>query len=279
MFCKYRSRHFIQKYGGDQSMSNKKAPALFVGHGSPLNAIENNEFTAEWERLSQDFNAPNAILSVSAHWHTDGTRITDDPHPKMIYDMYGFPEELYRVAYPAKGASELAHATADMIESEVVFDRSWGYDHGTWSVLSRMYPHADIPVYQMSVNRNANVSEHYRIGQNIAKLREQGVMIFGSGNIVHNLSMANYEMSGGYPFAEQFDRYIAENIKKRDFEKILQYNRVENGHDFAFITPDHYDPLLYVLGASDESDQLHIFNKKCVMGSMSMTSYLFRNES
>ena len=193
-------------------METKKMPALFIGHGSPMNAIEDNQYTRNWIEIAGEFPKPKAILAISAHWYTDGSRITDEAHPKMVYDMYGFPDELYKVLYEAKGAPELAHLTKDLIKRDVKIDNSWGYDHGTWSVLCKMYPEADIPVYQLSVDSSASAQTHFKIGQEISALREKGVLILGSGNVVHNLSKISWEMEGGHPWAVDFDNYIKNKI-------------------------------------------------------------------
>lgn len=253
----------------------KRMPALFVGHGSPMNAIENNEFTRGWEKIASQIPKPEAILSISAHWYTEGSRITDAPHPKMIYDMYGFPDALYEVVYKPKGAPELAQLTKTLITKEVKIDNSWGCDHGTWSVLSKMYPEADIPVFQLSIDGSASAESQFKIGQEISILRDQGILIFGSGNIVHNLSRVSWEMEGGYPWAVEFDAYIKDKIIKRNYQDVINYETAGESSQSAFYTPDHFYPLLYVLGASKEDDQVSIFNDSCTMGSMSMTSYLF----
>lgn len=255
--------------------SGIKMPTLFVGHGSPMNAIEDNEFTMNWEEIAKKIPKPKAILSVSAHWYTHGSRIMDSRQPEMIYDMYGFPDELYRIEYKAKGAPELSHLTKDLIKRDVQIDNSWGYDHGTWSVLSRMYPDADIPLYQLSVDANSGAETHFKIGQEISSLREKGVLILGSGNVVHNLSKINWNMEGGYPWAIDFDEYIKEKITQKQFQDVIDYKKAGDSSKIAFYTPDHFYPLLYVLGASSTNDQVKIFNDKCLMGSMSMTCYLF----
>lgn len=253
----------------------KRMPALFVGHGSPMNAIEENQFVKEWKALGNKIPRPDAILSVSAHWFTENTRVTDSQAPETIYDMYGFPDELYRIVYNAKGSPHFAHLTQNMISRKVAIDNSWGYDHGTWSVLHRIYPNADIPVFQLSVDRNASVGEHYEIGQELCGLREQGVLILGSGNTVHNLARVNWDMEGGYPWAEEFDAYIKENIIGRKDENIINYQKAGASSSLAFTTLDHFAPLLYVLGASEKTERVTVFNDSCILGSLSMTSYLF----
>lgn len=252
-----------------------RMPALFVGHGSPMNAIEDNEFTRSWEIIALQIPKPKAILSISAHWYTEGTRITDAPQPKMVYDMYGFPDALYEVVYKPKGAPELAQLTKTRITKEVKIDNSWGFDHGTWSVLSKMYPEADTPVFQLSIDGSASAESQFKIGQEISALRDQGILIFGSGNIVHNLSRVSWEMKGGYPWAVEFDDYIKDNIVNKQYENVINYKTAGESSQSAFYTPDHFYPLLYVLGASKEDDKVAVFNDSCTMGSMSMTSYLF----
>lgn len=254
----------------------KKMPVLFIGHGSPMNAIEDNEYTRNWVKLADEIPKPKAILSISAHWYTKGTRIVDEAAPKMIYDMYGFPDELYKVIYGAKGATELATLTRKLVKAAVTVDNSWGYDHGTWSVLNKMYPEADIPVYQLSIDSTASAEEHFRIGGEISILREQGVLILGSGNVVHNLSRINWGMKGGYPWAVEFDNFIKDKIIQRAYEDIIHFEKVGNAYESVFPVPDHFYPLLYVLGASREEDSVSIINDSCILGSLSMTSYLFK---
>lgn len=251
-----------------------KMPVLFIGHGSPMNAVENNQFTRGWEEIAGKIPKPKAILSISAHWYTAETRINNTEKPAMVYDMYGFPDELYRVVYPAPGAPELAEITRNQISREVKVDNIWGLDHGTWSVLHRMYPTAEIPVYQLSIDMNASAEIHYKIGQELTLLREQGVLILGSGNIVHNLSQVNWMLAGGYPWADAFDDYIQQKILKAEHEAIINYHLAGESSKLAFITPEHFYPLLYVLGASDGDDSITIFNNSRTLGSISMTSYL-----
>lgn len=253
----------------------EKMPVLFVGHGTPMNAIEDNAFTAQWEKLSQRIPRPRAILAVSAHWFTRGTRVQSSPAPGMIYDMYGFPDALYRIVYGAPGAPELAQRTAALLGDAAVLDDTWGFDHGAWSVLCRIYPKADIPVFQLSVDRGAAPGDHLALGRKLRALRGEGVLILGSGNIVHNLGRVNWDMAGGYPWAGTFDRYIRDNVVDRNEENLLHFERSGVPAGLAFTGLDHFAPFLYALGASDETDAVQVFNDACVMGALSMTSYLF----
>jgi 4,5-DOPA dioxygenase extradiol len=254
---------------------SEKMPALFVGHGSPMNAIEDNNYSVIWSEIGEKITKPEAILSVSAHWNTDGIRISDEAKPKMVYDMYGFPDELYRVKYPAEGSPELARLAKSLLGDSVKIDNTWGIDHGTWSVLRRMYPKCDVPVFQLSVDYRAGAAAHYEIGKKIAALRQKGVMIFGSGNVVHNLERIKWDMKGGQPWAEEFDLYIKEKILEGNHQDIIHYEKAGSAARLSFTTPEHFHPLLCVLGAVDESDSITIFNNSCTMGSLSMTSYLF----
>lgn len=253
-----------------------KMPVVFIGHGSPMNAIEENQYVEEWRALREKIPKPEAILSISAHWFTDGTRVMTTDTAKTIYDMYGFPEELYRVVYNAKGSPYYAQEVKSLISREIMIDNSWGYDHGTWSILHRVYPEADIPVFQLSVDRYASAAQHYRMGQELYKLREQGVLILGSGNVVHNLSRIDWNKENeGYSWAEEFDNYIYENILERRNNNVIDYQKAGNSSSLAFTTMDHYAPLLYVLGATNEQDKITVFNKAYALGSLSMTSYFF----
>lgn len=254
---------------------DKKMPVLFVGHGSPMNAIEDNEYVRTWKEIAKKIPKPEAILCISAHWVTSGTRINDQENPKIVYDMYGFPQELYNVKYDANGSNRLAHDTIRYINRAVKIDNSWGIDHGVWSVLCNMYPEADIPIYQLSIDDNISAETHFDIGKDIGILREKGVLIIGSGNVVHNLSKVKWTMEEGYPWALEFDNFIMENIKNKNYENVVDYEKAGNSSKLAFLTTEHFYPLLYVLGAVGENDKLSIFNNSCTMGSLSMTCYLF----
>lgn len=255
-----------------------RMPLIFVGHGSPMNAIEDNSYSRSWKELGTRLPKPAAILSVSAHWFTGGTFASDSALPKTIYDMYGFPDALYEIVYNAPGAPETARRAAALLGKSNALDRSWGLDHGTWSVLHRMYPKADVPVFQLSVDRGASFRAHYEMGRLLKPLREEGVLILGSGNVVHNLARVNPGQAGGYPWAEVFDGYIKESVVGGDYEKAVDPRGAGSSAQLAVPTPDHYAPLLYVLGAADAADGVTAFNDECVMGSLSMTSYLFEGK-
>ena len=253
----------------------KRTPVLFVGHGSPMNAIEDNAFSAEWIALGKRLERPKAILSVSAHWFIPGTHVSSVPVNHTIYDMYGFPDELYHVAYNAPGAPELAARTGALLGGKARLDDSWGLDHGTWSVLRRMYPEADIPVFQVSVDRLATAAQHIAIGQALSPLRDEGVMIFASGNVVHNLGRVGWDMQGGYPWAEEFDAYVKNAVLRGDTSAVADYQQVGIAARQAVPMLDHFAPLLTALGASDANDTPTVFNQALSMGSLSMTSYLW----
>lgn len=260
-------------YKGGFPMS--KMPVIFVGHGSPMNAIEDNKFTRGWREMATKIPKPKAIVSVSAHWYTKGTKIMNEENPKTIHDMYGFPKELYEIFYNVKGNPELAKQTKIMITKQSEFDNSWGIDHGTWSVLVHMYPERDIPVFQISVDAQAPAKTHYQIGKELKSLREQGVLIFGTGNIVHNLRRVNWDMEEkGFDWAYQFDNYIKESIEKNQHDNVINYQNLGDIARLAVPIPDHYYPLLYVLGASDFDDKVAVYNESCALGSITMTSYL-----
>ena len=253
-----------------------KMPMMFIGHGSPMNAIEDNRYTRNWKEMAKKIPRPKSIVSISAHWYTDGTKIMNEEKPKTIHDMYGFPEELYKVFYEAPGNPALASKVKQLISKESAFDDSWGIDHGTWSVLTHMYPERDIPVFQISVDASAPPEVHYQIGKEIKSLRDQDVLLFASGNIVHNLRMVDWSMEEkGYDWAYQFDDYIKENIENKNHENVIQYLKQGEIAKLAVPTPDHFNPILYLLGASENEDQITVYNSGCTLGGLSMTSYLF----
>jgi len=255
-----------------------RMPAVFVGHGSPMNAIEDNAYSRAWIALGNILEKPKAILSVSAHWFTRGTKVNNSPTPSLVYDMYGFPEELYQVQYPAPGAPEIAQRVKNFLGDEVSIDNDWGIDHGSWSVLRRIFPDADVPLFQLSVNAHLSPAEHFAIGQKLKPLRDEGVLILGSGNVVHNLSRIDWRMTTGQSWAEEFDQYILHAIQERRLQDVINYKQAGESALLSVPSMDHFAPLLYVLGASDDNDIMSVFNADCAYASLSMTSYLFHNQ-
>jgi 4,5-DOPA dioxygenase extradiol len=252
----------------------KRMPALFIGHGSPMNAIEQNVFHQEWQRLGRELPKPKAILCVSAHWMTPGTRVTAMELPKTIYDFYGFPQALYDAKYPAPGAPKLAQQTADLVTSaKVMQDLDWGLDHGTWSVLLPMFPMADIPVFQLSLDMNAAPARHFEIGKELSALRNQGVLIIGSGNMVHNLGRMQWS-DVAYDWAQEFDLWCKDQIQTGDMQPLVDYHKKGLMAQLSIPTAEHYLPLLYVLGLKEESEPLCWFNEQVTMGSISMRSLM-----
>ncbi len=253
-----------------------KMPVLFLGHGSPMNAIEENEFVASFRKLGKDMVRPTAILCISAHWETKGTFVTAMQNPRTIHDFGGFPRELFEVQYPAKGSPELAQETKKIItKTEVKLDEKWGLDHGAWSVIKHLYPNADIPVIQMSIDYSKPAQYHYELAKQIASLREKGVLIVGSGNIVHNLRLVAWDKLN-QPYAFDWATEANENIKKYilndDHQKLINFESQGKAFELAIPTPEHYLPLIYTLALKEENDKIDIFNDKPIGGSLTMTS-------
>jgi 4,5-DOPA dioxygenase extradiol len=244
----------------------KMFPALFAGHGSPMNAIEDNEFSRTWRQIGEKLPRPSAILCISAHWETSSTFITAMPQPRTIHDFYGFPRELNQVRYSAPGAPEWAEKIRETIRmTEVRLTQDWGLDHGTWSVLCHM---ADVPVLQLSLDRTQPPEFHYTLGHELAALREK-LLIIGSGNMVHNLRMIDW---GGdaFDWAERFDRTLADMILQREHQKLVRYQDLGEDARLAIPTNEHYLPLLYILGLQGANEQVDFFSGKVVYGSISM---------
>lgn len=255
----------------------KKMPVLFIGHGSPTNAAEDNRFTESWKTAAREIPKPKAILSISAHWVTRGLRINDSENPRQIYDMYGFPERFYQIRYPACGDPELAHRAAAL--TGALPDNSWGIDHGTWAVLTRLFPDADVPVVQLSVDGTLNAEEQLEAGKKLQPLREEGVLIFGSGSIVHSLEHVDWNMDSGYPWCLDFDREVMEKITSGDYKAAADFQKLKSYTPAVFSTPEHYYPLLTVLGAAGADDRVRVFAEGSTLGSISMTSYLIGPQS
>mgnify|MGYP000852371818 FL=1 len=257
--------------------SSERMPLLFLGHGSPMNAIEENQFVEGFRTIAKQIPVPQAILCVSAHWFIDKTMVTYMDNPKTIHDFYGFPKELYEVEYPAKGHKELAKEVQKLLyPNEVGLDLSWGLDHGAWSVIKHLYPKADIPVVQLSIDYTKEAYYHFHSGSLLQSLRERGVLIIGSGNIIHNLRMVDYNNFEKDNFGYDWAKEIRENINKKlmedDFEPLINYKEEIPNFIKAIPSPDHYLPLLYILGAKHKEEKISFFNDKLVGGSLSMTS-------
>lgn len=253
---------------------NARMPVLFVGHGSPMNAIEKNEFHKAWERIGKELPHPRAILCVSAHWLTRGTMVTAMPKPRTIHDFGGFPDDLFAQQYPAPGSMEVAEETIKAVSyTSIVKDHEWGLDHGAWSILLPMFPKADIPVLQLSIDYTKPAQYHYELAEQLALLREKGVLIVGSGNIVHNLSRLDFS---GKPFdwAVEFDEKVKQLILAADHRSLIEYNRLGAAAAASIPTNEHYLPLLYTLALRRKDESLRFFNEKIDLGSIAMRSVL-----
>jgi 4,5-DOPA dioxygenase extradiol len=255
-------------------------PVLFLGHGSPMNAIEENEFVDAFRAIGREIPKPSAILCISAHWETNGTFVTAMDKPRTIHDFGGFPEKLYAVQYPAPGNPLLARQIATMtIGTSVGLDESWGLDHGCWTVVRHLYPEADLPVVQLSLDRTKPARFHYQLAQELAPLRRQGILIIGSGNIVHNLGRVVWDKlnSIGYGHEWALDAQGITNklILDNNHDELIEYQKLGQAVSLAVPTPEHYLPLLYVLALKEEGDRVSLFNDKAVAGSLTMTSVKF----
>jgi len=266
---------------GSYLAPTERMPVMFIGHGSPMNAIEDNVYHKSWQALGKKLPRPQAILSVSAHWITTGTKVTAMSHPKTIHDFGGFPKKLFEQEYPAPGSPELAALTKELVTySHIQTDESWGLDHGTWSVLLPMYPMADIPVYQLSLDYDQPPTYHYEIGKQLNKLRDKGVLVIGSGNLVHNLREVDW--SGGnkvYDWAREFDSRFTGWIEKGDHVSILNYQKIlGNTATMAHPTYDHLLPIFYILGLQQKNEKVTFFNDQFDMASISMRSMVIQEE-
>jgi len=258
--------------------STGRMPVLFVGHGSPMYAIEENEFTRTWQKLGGSIPIPKAILCISAHWETRGTQVTSMQKPPTIHDFGGFPRELYEIQYPAPGDPELAKEAIEALSgTKVVADEKWGLDHGAWSVIRRMYPTAEIPVIEMSIDYNKSPEEHYELSKELALFRDKGVLIIGSGNIVHNLQKVDWDKDPneefGFDWALEANDMFKKLIMQNKHKDLIDYRLLGKEVQMAVPTADHYIPMLYALALKKENEELSFFNDKAVMGSLTMTSF------
>ena len=261
---------------------DKPMPAIFVGHGSPMNAIESNVFSQKWKSLGESLPKPTAIICISAHWETLGSKITAMEAPKTIHDFGGFPKELFEVQYPAPGNPALADYTQKLVQPQPLeLDHSWGLDHGCWSVIKCMYPQANIPVLQLSLDRRKSPSDHIHLAQSLTELRKKGVLIISSGNIVHNLGMVAWDKMNvpnfGYDWAETAREEMKNKISSFDVNALSNPFQFGRAWELSIPTPEHYLPLLYTLSAKMKDDHVEYFNDQCVLGSLAMTSFLLRS--
>jgi 4,5-DOPA dioxygenase extradiol len=257
--------------------ATEKFPVLFLGHGSPMNAIEENEFVDGFRNIGKTFEKPTAILVISAHWETRGTFVTAMENPPTIHDFGGFPQALFDVQYPAPGSPALAQETKRIItKADVLLDNKWGLDHGAWSVVKHLYPDAAVPVIQMSIDYTQPASYHYELAKELASLRQKGVLIIGSGNMVHNLRMVAWDKLNESGFAWDWALEAKEKMKQYIMEgnhhALIDFRNQGKAFDLAIPTPEHYLPLIYSLALKEKQDDLFLFNDSSVGGSLAMTS-------
>ena len=261
-----------------ESFSNtERMPVIFIGHGNPLNAIEENQFVVGFRNIAKTLPKPNAILCISAHWFTSGTKVTAMDMPRTIHDFSGFPKELYEVQYPAKGSPALAKETKQLLNPTLVeLDEIWGLDHGTWSVVKHLYPKADVPVIQLSIDYTKHANYHYELAKKLSSLRDKGILIIGSGNIIHNLGMVDFQNFNqdnyGFDWAIEARETINLLLLDGNYQPLIGYEKLGKAIQLAVPTPDHYLPLIYTLGLQQKGESLSLFNDKLFAGSLSMTS-------
>ncbi|MEL7424912.1 MAG: 4,5-DOPA dioxygenase extradiol [Bacteroidota bacterium] len=263
------------------SFSNtQRMPVLFLGHGSPMNGIEDNEFVRGFKAQAEQLERPNAIIVVSAHWETNGTYVTAMENPRTIHDFGGFPQALYEVQYPAPGHPELARELTEFVQPEntVHLDDKWGLDHGSWTVVKHLFPDADVPVIQLSIDRTKPPQYHYELAQQLKALRDKGVLIIGSGNMVHNLRRVAWDRLDSpyaYDWAIEADIKMKQWIAEGDDQSLIDFRKHGRAFDLAIPTPEHYLPLLYTLGLKDKGEDTLLFNDQPLGGSLTMTSVKF----
>lgn len=262
--------------------SSATMPSFFLGHGSPMNAIEENEFVDGLRDLAKSIPKPQAILCISAHWVTDGTFVTAMEKPPTIHDFGGFPKALFDVQYPAPGSPDLAKLVQSTVKSQnVKLDYEWGLDHGAWSVIKHIYPNADVPIVQLSMDYKCSPEQHFALAKELAPLRNQGILIIGSGNIVHNLRMVAWDRLNevyGFDWALDVDQKVKDWINKEDYQSLIQIRNHGKEFEWAIPTAEHYLPLLYTLGSKLNSDSVSFFNAKPVAGALTMTSVRLDSE-
>ncbi len=270
----------LKRFTDELPSDDTLMPILFIGHGSPMNGIENNAFSEQWAKTASEINPPKAIIVISAHWLTNGTFITAMDKPKTIHDFGGFPDELFAVQYPAPGDPLLAQETRQLIQStNVGLDHEWGLDHGAWTVVRKMYPDASIPVLQLSIDYSKPAAYHYALAKELSALRKKGVLIIGSGNMIHNLRMVAWDKMDvpnyGYDWAIEMHELFRTKISAGDHQALISYESLSKSARLAIPTPDHYFPLMYILGLQEKNETPVLFNDQLVAGSLNMTSVKF----
>lgn len=270
----------LKRFTDGLAQEDSLMPVLFIGHGSPMNGIENNAFSQQWEKAAKNIPVPKAILVVSAHWLTNGTFVTAMDRPRTIHDFGGFPPELFAVQYPVPGNPQLAAETKALITStNVGLNHDWGLDHGAWTVVRKMYPDAGIPVLQLSIDYSKGAEYHYNLAKELAALRKKGVLIIGSGNMVHNLRMIAWDKmetpNYGFDWAIEMHELFKKKITEGDHAALIRYESLSKSAKLAIPTPDHYYPLMYILALQGKNEVPVFFNDQLVAGSLNMTSVQF----
>jgi 4,5-DOPA dioxygenase extradiol len=257
-------------------MTISRMPAIFLGHGSPMNTLASNRYTEAWRQIGATVRKPRAILAISAHWETNGTAVTAMSQPKTIHDFRGFPQALFDFQYPAPGDPVLAARVREVLAPiDVALDQAWGLDHGTWSVLAHVYPDADIPVVQLSLDVSRPHAHHYELGKRLAPLRDEGILIVASGNIVHNLRVIDFSGSAGpYDWAERFDQRVRELLEKREHEPLTRYTEMGQDAMLSVPTPEHFLPLLYIIGMQQPDEPISFPLDGIDLASISMRSVI-----
>ncbi|MFP5040459.1 4,5-DOPA dioxygenase extradiol [Parasediminibacterium sp. JCM 36343] len=267
----------FKNYTDNLSEQDQEMPVLFIGHGSPMNAIEENEFSLGWKEVAKTIPKPKAILCISAHWETNGTFVTAMERPKTIHDFGGFPKALFDVNYPAPGSKWLAEETKQIVTTtKVGLSESWGLDHGSWSVLKHLYPAADVPVIELSLDYTKDTQYHYNLAKQLAGLRKKGVLIIGSGNMVHNFNFARFDTGGlsafGLDWAIEANHDFKKLIMENDYQSLVNFKQYSKAFQLSAPTADHYLPMIYAIALRGKNEKVSFFNDKVVGGSFSMTS-------
>lgn len=247
---------------------------LFIGHGLPINAIDKNPYTNNWKKATRFIPRPEGILVISAHWATKGSFINYNPVPEIIYDFKKYPDYMYKIKYSPEGATSLSNRVYDLLFSDCKYDVEHGMDHGAWSVLKQIYPKANIPIAELSVNTDITPYNIFELGTRLSPLRKEGILILGSGNIVHNPKLMDYSKNDGFNWADKFDNFIRDSFIKKDFNKMANYKNLGEISTKAFYEPSHFYPILYVAGACNKNDKVKLFNDCRIFGALSMTSYI-----